>query len=245
MGTQKNVTLPKHLWSALDDMSRDASAGPDALMEQAVEQFVALQGYELPVSMPAAGANGRAPSLQDDEEDVGFARTQARSALTPELKAKVDADLEPAPAAPVRTEMAPTHKPAAAATPNITGLLPTHVPTKSRGGLAAIAPVATETGPAHTPEAGRPLEIAPMATETGPAYAPKPAASPAGKPKLTAAPAKPAPPPAWATRAALSDSDEERAAARERIVQIDADVEKLTIERPTTTPLGQPAGDDE
>jgi hypothetical protein len=37
----------------------------------------------------------------------------------------------------------------------------------------------------------------------------------------------------------LADADEERAAARERLVAIDADVEKLTLERPTTKPLGE------
>ena len=55
--------------------------------------------------------------------------------------------------------------------------------------------------------------------------------------------------PQWVKRAALSDADEERAAARERMVAIDADVAKLTIERPTKTPLAPRSeaaeGDDE
>ena len=225
MSTQRTVTLPKHLWGALDDMARDGAQPNDALLELAVEQFVALQGYELPIAAPGAAEPAPKPkpppSLQDDEDDVGLARTQARSALVPQAPLEEPAP-EPAPEpereAPGATEMGPAHKPGAPP-PNITGLGPTHVPSKKTGGLPAVPAGATETGPAHVPEAPKPKKAPP-------------------------APAKPAPEPAWAKRPTLSDADEERAAARERMVAIDADVAKLTIERPTTTPLGQSADDE-
>jgi len=224
MGAQKPVKLPQHLWSALDDMSRDGQQSADVLMELAVEQFVALQGYELPIAeRPAAEpAPARPSSLQDDDDDLGLARTMARSALVPEQKED-----------PGATNMAPPHKPAAKP-PEITGLAPTHVPSKKTGGLKAIepAPAVTDMGPAHKPApapAPPPPAPAPVLSSSG--------SNPAAKGK--AAPSKPAPEPAWVKRPVLSDADEERAAARERMVAIDADVAKLTIERPTTRPLGQ------
>ncbi len=222
MSAQKTVSLPEHLWGALDDMSRDGQQSADVLMELAVEQFVALQGYEVPSGAPAAAA-ARPASLQDDDDDMGLARTMARSALVPEQKDD-----------PNRTNMGPSHKPDEA--PVITGLAPTHVPSKKTGGLKAIEPVGpTDMGPAHKPPPAPAPVPAPMT----------PAASPAPVAKAKPGPAKPAPEPAWVKRPALSDADEERAAARERIAAIDADVEKLTIERPTTAPLGQPAETDE
>ncbi|MBL8949680.1 MAG: hypothetical protein JNK82_02815 [Myxococcaceae bacterium] len=235
MSAQKSVSLPEHLWVALDDMSRDGQQSADALMEAAVEQFVALQGYELPRVVPAsAAAAGPVPmpavmtrpsSLQDDDE-VGLARTMARSALRPEM-------LQPEPG---RTDMGPPHKPAGeGATGLVTGLAPTHVPSKSEKGLSSV-PASTETGPAHVPD--EPVKAAAPARQMTPSSSPAPAPKKATQPKLS-------PAPLWATRSALSDADEERAAARERIAQIDADVEKLTIERPTTRPLGQSEDDGE
>jgi hypothetical protein len=51
--------------------------------------------------------------------------------------------------------------------------------------------------------------------------------------------------PAWIKRAALLDTDSDRTAARERMQAIDSDVGRLTIERPTTTALGEGAEADE
>ncbi len=216
---QQSVQLPKHLWAALDDMSRDGAQPADALMEMAVETFVALQGYEVPVAergvapspitteKPEQKPTGKAQSLQDDDEDVGLARTMARSALVPEMKPQE----EPPPGA---TDMGPAHK-VGAQPPNITGIAPTHVPVAKR------APEPAAPAPAPAPVA----------------------APPSGKTKPPQEAVRAPVEPAWLKRPALMDSDEERAAARERLVAIDADVEKLTIERPTTNPLG--AAEDE
>lgn len=213
MGAKQSVQLPKHLWTALDDMSRDGAQPADALMEMAVETFVALQGYEVPAAQrvvapspittekPEQKPTARAQSLQDDDEDLGLARTMARSALVPEMQRQEQA--EP----PIVTDMAPAHK-VGAEPPSLSGIAPTHVPIAKR---------------APEPAAPAPAPVA---------------APPSGKTKPPQEAVRAPVEPAWLKRPALTDSDEERAAARERLVAIDADVEKLTIERPTTKPLG-------
>lgn len=197
MSAQKSVTLPRHLWSALDEMSRDGAQAAEALMEAAVEQFVALQGYEVPVV--ARGELGPVPEEHDAD---AHAPTAARPMLAGPPPARPEAPTIPQPIVPepALTDVAAAHQPV-----NITGIAPTHVPVRSK------------------------------------APAPAPAPAPA---KSKAAP-KPVPPPAWATRAALLDADEERSAARERMAAIDKDVERLTLERPTTTPLGQAANEED
>jgi hypothetical protein len=224
MGAQKSVSLPQHLWSALDDMSRDGAATADALMEMAVEQFVALQGYDVPsVNVPAPHG------LQDDgdEEPFELARTRARTALEPKSEL-------PPPALS-------TEEPPARPVPNITGIAPTHVPRREKGHKPLeAAPAVTDQQPAMA-EAPAPPPSAPPPPVPSPAVPPR--ASPGSRARASA-PAKPAPPPEWVTRAALSDADEERTAARERMAAIDREVERLTLERPTATPLGQPIEDD-
>ncbi|MBK7864146.1 MAG: hypothetical protein IPJ65_37230 [Archangiaceae bacterium] len=229
----RRVTLPVHLWSALDDMSRDAAQSADALMELAVEQFVALQGFELPVAprapqvdepsepQTAAEAEGFMPGepapaaarkrgLQDVDEDEGpmeLARTAHRVAI------------EPSPSAPPPPE---------ARAPSITGLGPTHLARRK------VTPAEVEKAPKVTdPE----MAIPPPASAPAP-VAPAPTTSTTGSLRARAVPQPPAPVPEWVTRPALSDADEERAAARERMVAIERDLERLTHEKPSTGPLG-------
>lgn len=234
MGSQ-HVNLPKHLWAALDEMSRDGATEPDALMEQAVEHFVALQGYVVPRSLPPP-VHEQERSLQDDDDELGLARTQARSALTPELAKELLAS-------PVVTDVSASHK---AGPPVITGIAPTHVPVKAKSQLdeaverpSLTVPSKPRPEPAPTP-AAPPAPSAPAAAAT--ALAP---AVPVAKAKPVVEAPKPPADPQWVKRTLLSDADEERAAARERMVAIDADVKKLTIERPTTRPLGQLAEEEE
>lgn len=213
MGAQ-NVNLPSHLWAALDEMSRDGATAPEALMEQAVEQFVALQGYVVPTTLPPPVNEGQR-SLQDDDDDLGLARTQARSALTPELARELLAS-------PVATDVSASHK-VGASPPVLTGIGPTHVPV-AKSNVEPAVPSKPRPEPAPTPAA----PPAPAAKAKPPVEAPRPPADPQ-----------------WVKRSPLSDADEERAAARERMVAIDADVAKLTIERPTKTPLGQEQEEEE
>jgi hypothetical protein len=204
--TQKSVHLPEHLWSAFDEMSRDGVQSADALMELAVEQFVALQGYELPLAMPPL-------SLQDDDDQpLELARTRARPALD-----------QPHPAPPPPSPVQPL--------PNITGIGPTYVRRESEP--IEAAPAVTEPQPTLPHPAPLPAPV--------PSPAVPPRASPGPKAKPSSPPPKPAPPPQWATRGALSDGDEERTAARERIAVIDRELERLTRERPASTPLGRAA----
>jgi hypothetical protein len=197
----KSVTLPKHLWSALDDMARDGTQGADDLVAIAVEQFVALQGYDVPA--PAAGTaqqpSPSAPaSLQDDDEEpLEYARTQARPALTP--SSPPPETPKPVEAAPVVTDMGPAHKPSEP--PVVTGLAPTHVPS-SKASQSKQMPVY------ESPPKGKSVT------------------------------SLPSPPPTWAKRAARTDDEEERASARERMAALDQEVERFTVARATTTPLG-------
>jgi hypothetical protein len=49
--------------------------------------------------------------------------------------------------------------------------------------------------------------------------------------------------PDWVKRVALVDTDSDRTAARERMQAIDSELLRLAIERPTTLPLREAAGD--
>ena len=152
MSAQKSVTLPKHLWSALDEMSREGAQSADTLMELAVEQFVALQGYGVPA---VRGLNDE----DDDDPSPELARTAARTALEPK------ADAPPPPPTPPD----PVPPPPRAPVPNITGLGPTHVPRRKAEPLEA-APAVTDQGPA--------LQV-PPAPPPPPPPAPLPAPLPA------------------------------------------------------------------
>lgn len=246
MSAQKNVTLPKHLWVALDDMSRDGAQPADALVEMAVEQFVTLQGYELPRLPVATGLapvvipETQAPrGLQDDDEDpIEYARTMARPAhQTNDRKAHEPDE------APAATNMAPAHtptpedQPAAKLGPPVltpedqpaTNMAPAHTPLDEAQATNMVPkheplppPVMTDVSAAH----------APVHTDVGPAH--KPAAAKARAP---------APAPAWVTRAPRTDADDERAAVRQQLDAIEKDLERLTLERPTTEPLTADAAD--
>ena len=59
---QKQVCLPTHLWAALDEMSRDSDQDSGGLVMQAVEHFVALQGYAVGEGRAAKG-EAQSPAL--------------------------------------------------------------------------------------------------------------------------------------------------------------------------------------
>ncbi len=213
--TQKRVTLPSHLWRALDDMSKDGAQAEQHLVQLAVEQFVALQGYTvtprsavlvplprsatmddgLEMTLPRAQTGGRAApavkplTLEDEDEpdDVGTAQTRVRSATGP-----------PQPA---------VKEPAAAA--------------------KASAP--TSVSDAHSAGPITDLPSEPLLTDT----------------HMALKPIVPVAAPTWSMRSVLSDDASERVAARERMVALEKEVARLTIERPTTTPLREAAGDAE
>jgi hypothetical protein len=80
---------------------------------------------------------------------------------------------------------------------------------------SGVAPALTDVSAAHKPERS----------------APQPAHEPAAGPE-------------WVRRAALIDADSDRTAARERMQAIDSDIEKLTIERPSTDALSDESAAD-
>jgi ribosomal protein L12E/L44/L45/RPP1/RPP2 len=52
----KSVTLPPHLWEALESMSQDMGVGQEALIAQAVFMLARLNGYVVPGTVGGAGA---------------------------------------------------------------------------------------------------------------------------------------------------------------------------------------------
>jgi hypothetical protein len=220
-GSEKSVMLPEHLWRALDDMVNDGALPPDVLVRQAVEQFVALQGYDVPMPgarLPLSPEPVTAQPLSPEPvtaqplspEPVTAQPIPPPAASPPPPPPKIEPVAPAAKLRPASTPPPPNPTPAAPAPlmddePDEYGDAMTRVRAPS-----GVAPALTNVSEAHKPERS----------------APQPAHEPGAGPE-------------WVRRAALIDADSDRTAARERMQAIDSDLGKLTLERATTSSLSE------